>query len=191
MKRFALLLCLLFVVPLFGLTRLPRPGDRIGVLQMSDRYAYGAEKSVAHTVQRDLQTELRALGFDVFEAPHTYDDLSRQDPGNADFYVKVVSSQATHRPVGGVATGAGRVGVEVGVVVSHVAAEVRLYNARTLDLVEHYDLRQSRTAVLPTAVGIGGRSIWAYIALPFIHWGQYRSAAHEVAREAAARIAGK
>jgi hypothetical protein len=190
-KRLPLLLCLLAALPAFALNRSPRRGDRIGLLQMSERYSQGAERSVAQTVQRDLQEELRAYGFDAFDARLTYDDLSRRDPANADFYVEVVSSDAANRPVGGVATGAGNIGVEVSVVVSRVAAEVRLYDGRTLEVIERYDLHQNRTAILPTAVGIGGRSVWAYIALPFIHYGQYRSAAHEVAREAAARIAGK
>lgn len=158
---------------------------------MSDRYSRGAEQTVAKTVHNDLRRELRALGFDAFDARIRYDDLSRSEPADADFYVEIVSSHAVHRPVGGVATGVGSVGIEVAMVISRVAAEVRLYDARTLDLIERYDLQQNKTAILPTAVGVGGRSVWAYIALPFIHYGQYRAAAHEVARDAAARIAGK
>jgi hypothetical protein len=43
--------------------------------------------------------------------------------------------------------------------------------------------------VVPTEIGIGGRHVWAAIALPFIEYAQYRQAAHGVARDAAQRIA--
>jgi hypothetical protein len=191
MKRLILILGFAMAVPAFALTRAPRPGDRIGVLRMSDRYSYGAEQTVAGTIQSDLRRELRALGFDAFDAAVTYDAMLRSGPGDADFYVEVVSGRAGGRPVGGIGAGAGGVAVEVAVVVARVAAEVRLYEARTLNLVESYDLQKNSTAVIPTAIGIGGRSIWAAIMLPFVQYGQYRAAAREIAHQAAARIAGR
>jgi hypothetical protein len=178
-------------VPAFALTRSPQPGDRIGILRMSDRYGYGAEHTVANTLQHDLRRELRALGFDAFDTGMTYDELSRQGLPNADFYVEVVSSHAANREIGGIGTGAGPVAVEVAIVVARVAAELRLYDARTLDIIERYDLQKKNTAVVPTAIGVGGRSVWASIMLPFVQYGQYRAAAREVAHEAAARIAGR
>src|SRR6266496_4011101 len=133
-RRLILFLTFAITVPAFALTRSPQPGDRIGILRMSDRFSYGAEHTVANTLQNDLRRELRALGFDAFDAGITYDDLSRRGPSNADFYVEVVSSHAMNRPVGGVGTGAGSVAIEVAVVVARVAAELRLYDARTLDV---------------------------------------------------------
>src|SRR5712691_3723360 len=138
-RRLILILGFAMAVPAFALTRVPRPGDRIGVLRMSDRHSYGAEQTVAGTIQSDLRKELRALGFDAFDAGVTYDAMLRSGPGNADFYVEVVSGRAAGRPVGGIGAGAGGVAVEVAVVVARVAAEVRLYEARTLNLVESYD----------------------------------------------------
>jgi hypothetical protein len=178
-------------VPAFGLTRSPQPGDRIGILRMSDRFGYGAEHTVANTLQNDLRRELRVLGFDAFDTGVTYDALSRSGPANADFYVEVVSGDAANHSVGGVGTGVGSIAVEVSVVVARVAAEVRLYDARTLDVIERYDLQKNNTAVVPTAIGIGGRSVWATIMLPFVQYGQYRAAARDVAHQAAARIAGR
>ncbi|PYL83876.1 MAG: hypothetical protein DMF17_12285 [Verrucomicrobia bacterium] len=83
------------------------------------------------------------------------------------------------------------IAVEVAVVVGRVAAEVRLYDGRTLNIIESYDLHRDNTAVVPTGIGIAGRSIWAAIMLPFVQYSQYRSAAHEVAHQAALRIAAQ
>jgi len=101
---------------------------------MSYEFTYGAEQTVAKTVQTDLRHEL---------------------------------------------------------VLGEVAAEVRLYDGRTLNQIARYDLHKRNMAVVPMSIGIGGRSLSAWIALPFVQYGQYRAAAHEVARQAAERIAGR
>jgi hypothetical protein len=191
MRKRILLLTFAMTVPAFGLTMTPRPGDRVGVLRISGRFAYRAERSVASTVQNDLRGELRDLGFDAFDARTTYDELLRNGPGGADYYVEVLSGYASGRPMGAVGAAVGDVALEVGVVISRVAAQVRLYDGRTLNVVETYDLQKDSTAVVPTGVGIGGRSIWAAIMLPFVQYGQYRTAAHAVAHQAALRIAGR
>jgi hypothetical protein len=178
-------------MPTLALSRAPHPGDRIGVLQISDRYDYGPERTVARTVQSDLRNELLDRGFQAFDARATYDELRRFEQGNADYYVEIVSSHSQHNPVGGVGVDVGAVGATVSVVVSRVAAEVRLYDGRTLEMIERYDLRSQNTAVLPTAVGVGGRHIFAFFAIPFMQYAQYRAAAHAVARDAAIRIAGR
>jgi len=149
------------------------------------------EQSVANTVQNALRRELRSLGFDAFDTRATFDSILRSGPVDADFYVEVVSADAAGRPLGGIGVGSGDLAVEVGVLVARVAAEVRLYDARTLKLVERYELQKKSTAVVPTGIGIGGRSIWASIFIPFAHYGQYRAAARDVAHQAAIRIAGQ
>jgi hypothetical protein len=171
------------------LTSVLHRGDRIGVVRMSDRFAYGAGQTVATAVQNDLRSELLARGFDAFDTGGTLDDLRRGDTKNAPFYVEIVSANTRDRSVGGVGVGSDTVGATVGVVVSRVAAEVRLYDGPTLALIDHFDLSKNATAIVPTSVGIGGRSFWTFIAIPFVHYGQYRNAAHEVARLAAERIA--
>jgi len=158
---------------------------------MSDRYTHGAEQTVANTVQSDLRRELRALGFDAFDARVTYEQLMRQSSPNADFFVEVVSSHAVNHPRGGVGVAASGVAVDVGLVVAQVAAEVRVYDGRTMNEIAHFDLQKDNSAFLPMSIGIGGRWLWGYFALPFVQYGQYRAAAHEVARMAALRIAGR
>src|SRR5947208_5340653 len=125
MKRLIYLLIAAIAVPTFGLTVTPRPGDRIGVLRISGRFEYRSERSVAATIHNDLRRELQDLGFDAFDARATYDELLPSGPGAADYYVEVVSGYASGRPVGAVAASVEGVGVEVGVVVSRVAAHVR------------------------------------------------------------------
>ncbi|MDQ6802215.1 MAG: hypothetical protein M3041_15430 [Acidobacteriota bacterium] len=191
MKRLALILGFAITVPGFALTQSPRPGDRIGVLRMPDRYAHGAEQAVAKTVQTALRSELRDLGFDAYDARLTYDELSRHSLPAAEYFVEIISGPSANHPVGGAGIGAGAVSVEVGVVVAQVAAEVRVYDGRTLNPIAQFDLHKNKTAVLPMGIGLGGRWTWAYIALPFMQYGQYRAAAHEVAHQAAERIAGR
>ena len=192
MKRAIFIIASLTAVPLFALTSNPLPGDRIGVLRMSGRFNYGAEQTVANTIQRDLLHELSLLGFKSFDTQLTYDQVLRRGPANdADFYVEVISADAAGRPAGVAEAGVGGVAVEVGVVVSRVAAEVRVYDARSLNAIDTFDLRRDNTAVMPTGIGVAGRSIWAAITLPFVQYAQYRSAAHDVAHQAAVRIAGK
>jgi hypothetical protein len=189
MKRLTLILGFAITVPAFALTQSPRPGDRIGVLRMTDRYTRGAEAAVAKTVQTALRHELRDLGFDAYDARLTFDELSRHSLPPAEYFVEVISGPSASNPVGGAGVGIRAVSVEVGVVVAEVAAEVRVYDGRTLNQIAQFDLRKNTTAVVPMGIGLGGRWSWAYIALPFIQYGQYRAAAHAVARQAAERIA--
>jgi hypothetical protein len=190
MKRFLLLGLLLVATPVFAInTSILRRGDRVGVLRMSERFDVASEETVARTIESDLPRALRDRGFDAFDAHATYDDVRRGDGAGAAYYVEVVGARAGDREAVGVGVGAENVYASIGVVVSRVAAEVRLYDGKTLELVDRWDLSKKSTAVVPTSVGIGGRFVWAAIALPFVHYGQYRSAAHDVARQAAERIA--
>src|SRR6266498_3270396 len=191
MKRPLLgLLLLLVSTPLLAInTNVLRRGDRIGVLRMAGEFEYASERTVAKTLQNDLRAALRDRGFDAFDTRLTYDDLRREGTADAAYYVEVVSAGVANRNAGGIGIGTDGIGATVSVIVSRVAAEVRVYDGRTLELVDRFDLSRKSTAVVPTSVGIGGRYFWAAFALPFVEYGQYRSAAHAVARQAAERIA--
>src|SRR4029077_2221510 len=123
-KPLGLLLAFAIAIPAFALTRSPRPGDRIGVLRISDDYTQAAEQAVAKTVTADLRHELRDLGFDAYDARLTYDQLSRNSLPAAEYFVEIVSSNSSGHSLGGANVATGAVGVQVGVVVSHVAAQV-------------------------------------------------------------------
>jgi len=190
MKRLLLLGLLLVATPLFAInTNVLRRGERIGVLRMNEQFDVAAERSVASAIESSLPRALRDRGFDAFDAQRTYDDVRRGDGPDAAFYVEVAGAHARDREAVGVGVGAENVYASIGVVVSRVAAEVRLYDGKTLELIDRFDLSKKSTAVVPTSVGVGGRFFWAELALPFVHYGQVRSAAHDVARQAAEAIA--
>jgi len=190
MKRLVLGLLVLVSTPLFAInTSVLRRGDRIGVLRMPEVFDVATERTVASTIERDLPRVLRERGFDAFDAQATYEDVQRGSGLGAAFYVEVVGARAADREAVGVGVGAENVFGTIGVVVSRVAAEVRLYDGKTLELIDRWDLSKKSTAVVPTSVGLGGRFFFAELALPFVHYGQYRSAAHNVARQAAEKIA--
>jgi hypothetical protein len=191
MKRLPLLgLLLLATTPVLAInTTILRRGERIGVLRMNEEFDVAAERTVANAIENALPRALRDRGFEAFDAQRTYDDVRRGDGPNAAFYVEVVGAHAGGHEAVGVGVGAENVYATLGVVVSRVAAEVRLYDGKTFELIDRFDLAKKSTAVVPTSVGIGGRFFWAELALPFVRYGQYRSAAHDVARQAAEAIA--
>jgi hypothetical protein len=178
MKR-ALLICLV-ATPLFALTPLPK-GNRVGLLRADD--------SVAKTIGSELLPELAARGFNAFDTRATFEDVQRGQGARADYYLEIVTSDATQHPVGGVGAAVGPAVVDMGIITSRVAAELRVYDGRTLELLDRYDLHDTKTGIAPTGVGLRGYAFFGYIALPFIQRHQYHAAAHEVAMQAADRFA--
>lgn len=188
MKR-ALLVLVLCVVSTSAFALQPKRGDRIGVLAMRERYVSGPEAAVAERIATRLTSELQQRGFDASYVNRNYDELDRNAAGNADWYVEIVSSDSHASPLGGVGIGGRHMGGEIAVVVNRVAAEMRLYDGRSLELIQTFDLRKRTTALLPTAIGVGGRHAWAFIAVPLFEYARYRSMAGAVARDAAAQVA--
>ena len=190
MKRLLPLALLLLTTPLLAINTagVLRRGDRIGVLRMSERFD-GSEQTVANAIENVLPRALHDRGFDAFDAQRTFDDVRNGDAPPAAFYVEVVGAHARQREAAGIDISGDTVGTTLGLIVSHVAAEVRLYDGRTLELVDRWELSKKSATVTPTSFGIGGRYVWGAIALPILHYGQYRSAARDVAQQAAARIA--
>jgi hypothetical protein len=190
MKR--ALFLLLVAAPAFALTT-TKPlthGDRIAVLRISDDFAQDVERDVASTLQKALRKELRARGFDAYETDLTFED-ARREPAAADYYIEIVSGRSADREFGGIGAAVGHAVVDVSIVTARVAAELRLYDAKTMELIDRYDLARHKTAIVPTGVGIGTRAVWAYVALPFINHAQYRAATRAIARDAAERIANR
>lgn len=184
------LLLLLIALPAFGLTKPIARGDRIAVLRISDEFAHDVERNVAATLQKELRRELQARGFEAFDAEMTFEEARGEAPA-ADYYVEIVSGRTADREAGGIGAAVGAVGVDIGIMTARVAAELRLYDAKTMEMIDRFELAKRNTAVVPTGVGIGRRSVWAYIALPFIQHAQHRSALHAIARDAAERIANR
>jgi hypothetical protein len=162
-------------------------GNRIGILQPALRYQ-SHDAAMSSSIRKYLRDELRKGGFDAFDANATYDDLDRNGANAADYYIDIASSDAQSGSYGGIGVGGDNVAVDIGLVVARVAAEVRVYNGKTLELVQRFDLGKSKRGIAPTGVGIGGSHVLAWIATPFVEMAQFRAAARDVAHDAAARV---
>jgi hypothetical protein len=167
----------------------PTPGrPRIGVLRAHETFTYERESLIQKTFHDALHAELRERGFEVYEIDATFDELSMDPDRDADWYVEVIPASAETVDYGGVGVGTRHADVTLGVLVSRVAAEVHVYRGRTLEKIASESLAKKNTALLPTSVGVGGRNLFAAIALPFIERAQVRGVARSAARELAARV---
>lgn len=199
MKRFVpLLLAAAFLaVPAFAVVTeqpseaaapMPHAGDRIGILLMPERYADGSDLRIVEHVRRYLREELKDAGFRSFDAGLTYDDLHRHDDQNADYYVEIVGADGSScaHDLGNVSDD--HASVELALSVARVAAAIRIYDGKSLELLHTYDLKGKSRAVVPTDVSLGVRGLIAWIAVPIIEHAQFRAAAHDVAEDAVRRI---
>ncbi len=185
MKRpvalFGLTLCLMLAATTAFAFDSAKRGDRIGVLR-------GAGEG-GSAMERSLLAELRKRGFDAFDVGLTYEQFLDQEAVPIADYIVELNAGPTHTAdYGGVGVAGRHADVSLGVVVSKVAAELRLYDGTTMDLMATSALSKRSAAVLPTYVGIGGGSIYASLALPFIERAQHRSVAKKTAREAASFV---
>jgi hypothetical protein len=187
MKRLPFLVALLLAATTaFAFNPTPRATQpRIGVLRVSQEYERGADY-VAKSVVRFLREELREQGVDAYDTGLTYEEVADGKGEDADYYIEIFGADADSGSYGGLDVGTYDVGVSVDVIVSHVAAEVRVYDGRTGELVRSEPLSKKKTAVMPTSVYVGGRSrLFAAIALPFVQHAQYKNITRSAARDAA------
>lgn len=189
MKR-ALLVAALLLVPMssnaFDTKRhAPRTGaPRVGVLRVSTEYSHAAE-AVATNVVRRLREELVERGIDAFDTGLTYDEIADGRGEDADYYVEILGASTDDGSFGGIGVGSQEIGVSVDVVVSRVAAEVRVYDGPTGETLASETLSKRKTAVMPTSLYLGGSRIFAVVAMPFVQQSQYRSLTKAAARDAA------
>jgi hypothetical protein len=163
-------------------------GIRIAILQ-PEPAGTPDEALVQEKVVRYLAGELKKRGIDAYETAWSYDDAANAENVDVDYYVEVVAARAAADAHGGVSVG-GRDGeVSIGVIVSHVAAELRLYDAHTMEVLATQSIAKRSSAVRPTSIGLGGADVFAWIAIPFFERQQYRSAAKAAAKDAAVLIA--
>lgn len=186
MKRLPFLIALLLVASTaFAFNPTPRATQpRIGVLRVSHEYERGADY-IAKSVVRFLNEELREQGVDAYDTGLTYEEVADGKGEDADYYVEIFGADADSGSYGGLDVGTYDVGVSVDVIVSRVAAEVRIYDGRTGDLVRSEPLSRKKTAVMPTSVYVGRSRLFAAIALPFVQHAQYKNITRSAARDAA------
>lgn len=154
---------------------------RVGVLRSGH--------DVDSTMTRALVGDLRNRGFDAFDAGLTYDELLDEEAVPiADYVIEIRGGEPQTADYGGVGIAGRHADLELGIVSSKVTAELRVYDGDTMEVIATSDLSKRTTALMPTGVGIGGRAIYAYLALPFIERAQHRNVAKKAAREAASFV---
>ncbi|MDQ3280563.1 MAG: hypothetical protein M3Q69_04040 [Acidobacteriota bacterium] len=182
MKRL-LVAMLLVVIPGVAFALHPKPQTqraRIGVLRGSD--------PVQTEIANALRRELRARGFDAFDAVRTYDEAVRDGAAVADYYVEISAGEASNQEYGGVEVGTRHAGVALGVLVSRVAAELRIYDGETMELVRSKQLAQRDTSIVPAAISIGGGSFFAWFVTPHLERVHARRVMRDTGRDAAAVV---
>lgn len=176
MKRL-LIAMLLVVLPGVAFAFDTTPVTRVGVLRGTD---------VVHVRVADaLRSELRARGIDAFDAVRTYEEAVRDGAAVADYYVEIIGGRASTAEHGGIGIGTEHSGMSIGLLVSRMAAEVRIYDGETMELIRSHDFSKRSRAVVPTSVGVGGGSFFAYIAMPYIERAQFRRIIRAAGRAAA------
>jgi hypothetical protein len=186
MKRLVFAFSLLLAIPLFAFDETPARLS-IGIVHAPDLDRFDRDAHIQKAVRNALRDELRSRGYEAFTADATLDELAQDDGRAADFYIEIVG-QADVEDYGGVGVGNRHADISIGVLVSRVAADVRIYDGRTLELIATDSLSKRSTAVVPTSIGLGDRNLFAVIALPFLERAQVRSVARAAAREMASRV---
>jgi hypothetical protein len=156
-----------------------QPALRVGVLRGTD--------ALQADVAEALQKELRLRGIDAFDAVRTYEEAVDDGVPVADYYVEILAADATTSEHGGIGIGTRHAGVSVGVLVSRVAAELRIYDAE-LELLATHDLHKRNSSIAPTSVSVGGGALFAYVALPLIERAQIRKMVRAAGRDAAGHV---
>lgn len=166
----------------------PAPASpRVGVLRVSEDYGH-SERSVANLVVSYLRDELRQRGVDAYDTRLTYEQVSKGDGEDADYYVEIVGAGGESGSLGGIGVGTWDAGVSVDVIVSHVAAELRVYDGHTGQLLKSHQLNKRNTAVMPTSVYLGGSHVFAALTVPFVQHAQYKRISRSAARDAAQMV---
>lgn len=180
MKRL-LLVTVFLTIATSALALNPRRDVRIGVLR--------GEWEEQSYVTDALREELRARGFDAFDARRTHLELLEDGAADADYYIDIVG-HPSWTEYGGVDVGGRNASISLGVFVSRFAAEVRIYDGTSIVLLASDDLSKKTTSVLPAGVGVGGRRLFAWVAMPFVERAQWRRLGRAAARDAAETVSG-
>lgn len=189
MQRLLLALSLLLVAGTAHAFDASRRPERIAVLRADSASLPGRESRLDRAIRETLLSELRARGFDAFDAGLTWQEARDEGIGDADFIVEFLGHDASSVDYGGVTVDGRAGGISLAVMTSRVAAEVLLYDGETMEIVAQSDLAKKNTAVVPTGVGGGvGHAVFFWVATPWIERAQIRGVARAAARDAAAFV---
>jgi len=169
-------------------------GPRIGVLTGPERRAGGAERSMNQIMPSYLCNELRKLGYEARVERRSSDELLREGTTTTDdLLIEFAAVDANGRQAVGIGSGGrvGNVGVggEVSIVVAHLIGELRLIDAKTLEVARTFPLEAHTTSPALTSIGLGGRYGYVYVPIPFYRGYLLRFAGMQLARDAAVALA--
>ncbi|HUP44495.1 MAG TPA: hypothetical protein VM779_03180 [Thermoanaerobaculia bacterium] len=188
MKRLALfLLVVTHAAAAVAFNPTPVPGNRIGILNTAVVEEDLVTLRVASAIRGHLARELGKAGFEAFETRATLDEIADGDRIEADYYVEFVRGDSGESYGGGIGVAGRRGGVDLGIIGSYVSARLRLYDGRTLELIDELYAEASDRAVVPTSIGIGTGRGGIWIGLP-VRMMRNRTVARQAAREAAESI---
>lgn len=191
MRQFLLYLLLSAVASSGFAIKTDRRPVRVAILESSEWQASPSQGRTIGWIREKVEEQLIAQGFDAFRIGDRFEDVRRDEPTGADYYLEIAGSDGRGHTVGeiGVPVAPG-VGADLGVIISRVAARLVLYDAPTLSVIQTFDLSRHNKTVIPTAVSIGRGGLWGAIALPIIERTRIRAAADDVAHDAATQIRG-
>jgi hypothetical protein len=189
MKRpLVLLACALFFVqPLFSFDTNRHAGNRITVLAAPHYDRSADEDRVARRIRERLVRELRERGFDAQDGGISYDEMQRRGTSESGLLVELAPADSSERSIADASVRVPSGVVDISVVVSRIAAELRVYDGRSLELVAKRHLHSQAASVVPTGAGVGSRTISIFLGLP-IDYARYRAAINGVADDAANEI---
>ncbi len=194
MKRFAFAVFLFLIAasPLaavdLGLVR----GDKIAVLAVPEDEGRRMHDDLSELIGRVTARRLEKEGFKTVVLPRSVDQLVEdglKDAVGAAWIVEIAWSDGRARSWGGIAGGTEGVGAEVGMVTAQLAAEIRFYDARTLEMVDRFEVDSRATSPALTGIGVGGRWSWLWASLPWGNRQAYGRAAGALAIQIYERIA--
>lgn len=159
----------------------PRPRSLTVAVVASDAHFDADGRAVRNTVAAELVSQLRQRGFDAFE-------LEEAIRGDAHFVVEIVGGDPSTTEYGSVGVNNGGGGLALGVLVARVAAEVRVYDGNTLELLSSDHLVRRSSGIVPTGLGIESGPLFAFVALPFIERAKLRRVARAAARDATSGV---
>jgi len=168
-----------------------RPVSRsIGILRSTPERTVGVDKTVRKYLPRYLEESLTEAGFKVTMIDRTIDQMT--EGTDDDILIDIGIAEEGGKPVtavgaGGAIEGVG-VGGEVSVIEASGFAEIRVFNAKTLERLTSLELNGETTQPAFTGIGIGDPHGWISFRIPFTPKGPLKQVAKNIARDAAAAL---
>lgn len=157
--------------------------QRIGILDTASSREAEIDKTIRKFLPRYLRESLTDAGFKVTMVGHTIEEMT--EGTDDDILIDIGLAEATGEPLSTVGAGGSVEGVgvegEISIIQATAFAEIRVYNARTLQPLTSLELNGEATQAAFTAIGLG-------LTIPIAPKGPLKQVARNIALDAAAAI---